>query len=60
MLQADVADRVVCLAEPDPFWAVGSWFRHFEAVTDEEVISAISTAYTAGAALASAHQQPHP
>lgn len=56
----DVADRVVCLAEPDPFWAVGSWFRHFEAVTDDEVISAISTAYTAGAALASAHQQPHP
>jgi putative phosphoribosyl transferase len=55
---SDVADRVVCLAEPDPFWAVGSWYRHFEAVTDDEVVVAISAAYT-GATLAAAHQQPH-
>ena len=50
--------RVVCLAEPDPFWAVGSWYRHFEAVTDDEVVNAINAAYT-GASLAAAHQQPY-
>ena len=54
----DVADRVVCVAEPDPFWAVGSWYRHFEAVTDDEVVNAIIAAYT-GAGLAAAHQQPY-
>ncbi len=54
----DVADRVVCLAEPDPFWAVGSWYRHFEAVTDDEVVNLVSAAYT-GSDLASAHQNPY-
>ncbi len=54
----DLADRVVCLAQPDPFWAVGSWYRHFEAVTDDEVVKVVSAAYT-GADLASAHQNPY-
>jgi putative phosphoribosyl transferase len=31
------ADEVVCLAEPEPFIAVGAWFRHFEEVSDDEV-----------------------
>ncbi len=38
------ADRVVCLAEPDPFWAVGNWYRHFDAVSDDEVIALITAA----------------
>jgi putative phosphoribosyl transferase len=38
------ADTVVCLAEPDPFWAVGNWYRHFEAVSDDEVVALITAA----------------
>ena len=38
------ADVVVCLAEPEPFWAVGTWYRHFEAVGDDEVVALITAA----------------
>ena len=31
------ADEVVCLASPEPFAAVGSWYRRFPQLTDEEV-----------------------
>lgn len=41
---ATVADRVVCLVQPEPFWAVGTWYRHFEAVDDEEVLSLLVAA----------------
>lgn len=30
-------DRVVCLSTPEPFIAVGRWYRHFDEVTDDEV-----------------------
>lgn len=30
-------DKVACLATPEPFMAVGAWYRHFEQVSDEEV-----------------------
>lgn len=30
-------DRVVCAATPEPFWAVGQWYRDFSQTTDEEV-----------------------
>jgi predicted phosphoribosyltransferase len=40
------ADVVVCLAEPEPFWAVGTWYRHFEAVGDDEVVALIAAAAT--------------
>ena len=43
MLRSE-ADRVVCLAEPDPFWAVGNWYRHFDAVSDDEVVALITAA----------------
>src|SRR5262245_47865537 len=33
----DLADEVVCDQQPDPFWAVGSWYRDFEQTTDDEV-----------------------
>lgn len=32
-----VADRVVCLATPRPFIAVGAWYEDFRAPTDQEV-----------------------
>jgi len=34
---ADVADEVVCAAEPDPFLAVGYWYEDFGQTTDDEV-----------------------
>jgi putative phosphoribosyl transferase len=33
----DEADDVVVLATPEPFFAVGLWYRHFEAVDDGEI-----------------------
>lgn len=30
-------DKVVCLSTPEPFVAVGRWYRHFDEVTDDEV-----------------------
>jgi predicted phosphoribosyltransferase len=32
-----LADEVVCLKTPEPFLAVGAWYRNFEQNTDEEV-----------------------
>jgi erythromycin esterase-like protein/predicted phosphoribosyltransferase len=30
-------DAAICLAEPNPFWAVGIWFDDFRPTSDEEV-----------------------
>jgi predicted phosphoribosyltransferase len=32
------ADEVVCLAQPDPFYAIGLYYEHFEQVEDAEVL----------------------
>jgi predicted phosphoribosyltransferase len=32
-----LADEVVCLAQPEPFAAVGQWYRDFSQVEDHEV-----------------------
>jgi predicted phosphoribosyltransferase len=32
-----IADRVVCAATPEPFRAVGLWYRRFDQTSDEEV-----------------------
>ena len=37
------ADRVICLEEPEPFWAVGTWYRRFDAVSDAEVAEVLSS-----------------
>ena len=37
-------DRVVCLAEPYPFHAVGMHYQDFEQVSDDEVIAALAAA----------------
>ncbi|MGV3720916.1 MAG: phosphoribosyltransferase [Actinomycetota bacterium] len=34
---AEIADEVVCLRTPDPFVAVGAWYRDFTQVEDDEV-----------------------
>lgn len=38
---ASEADEVVCLATPEPFYAVGQFYRHFEQTSDEEVVELI-------------------
>jgi putative phosphoribosyl transferase len=30
-------DQVICAVTPEPFWAVGQWYRDFSQVSDEEV-----------------------
>src|SRR5215472_897531 len=30
-------NRVICAVTPEPFWAVGQWYRDFSQTTDEEV-----------------------
>ena len=56
MLRSE-ADVVVCLAEPEPFWAVGTWYRHFEAVGDDEVVALIAAAATR-TAVGGPHDRP--
>jgi putative phosphoribosyl transferase len=31
------ADEVVCVAMPEPFWAVGTWYHDFSQTSDDEV-----------------------
>jgi predicted phosphoribosyltransferase len=38
------ADEVVVLEQPEPFWAVGSWYRNFDPVSDDEVARLLSGA----------------
>ena len=39
------ADEVVCLATPEPFRAIGIWYRDFSQVEDEEVRDLLSRAW---------------
>lgn len=43
-LSAEV-DRLVCLEMPDPFHAVGEFYRNFDQTPDEEVRSLLALAY---------------
>jgi len=45
-------DKIVCATTPEPFWAVGQWYRHFSQTTDEEVRELL--------ARAAASTAPHP
>jgi len=36
------ADEVVVLAAPEPFYAVGEWYRSFEQTSDAEVVAALA------------------
>jgi len=38
------ADEVVALATPEPFFAVGEWYRIFDQTSDEEVLAALARA----------------
>src|SRR5206468_10320483 len=41
-----VADAVVCIETPEPFQAVGLWYRHFDQTTDHEVIDLLRQSST--------------
>jgi putative phosphoribosyl transferase len=34
---SSLADEIVCLATPESFFAIGSWYQDFSQTTDEEV-----------------------
>lgn len=36
------ADEVVVLETPEPFFAVGEWYRDFDQTTDDEVVAALA------------------
>jgi putative phosphoribosyl transferase len=38
---ADVADELIALSTPSPFFAVGQWYEHFAQTTDEEVLATL-------------------
>lgn len=38
------ADEVICLATPEPFFAVGQWYGDFPQVSDEEVVEMMGRA----------------
>jgi predicted phosphoribosyltransferase len=42
------ADEVVCLAQPDPFYAIGLYYEHFEQVEDTEVLRLLEQPAPAG------------
>jgi putative phosphoribosyl transferase len=39
-----LCDQVVCLATPDPFYAVGAHYADFTQTTDAEVVEALGAA----------------
>jgi len=41
---AEEADEMVCLVTPEPFRAVGLWYRNFRQTTDEEVVDLLARA----------------
>jgi putative phosphoribosyl transferase len=44
----DEADELVCIATPEPFQAVGRWYRDFAQVTDDEVEALLDEGRSAG------------
>jgi predicted phosphoribosyltransferase len=40
----EVADEVICLSCPEPFYSVGTWYENFTQATDREVQQALSPA----------------
>ena len=50
---AGLADDVVCVATPDPFYAVGQSYERFGQVGDDEVLTLLHTARSGGAEFAS-------
>jgi putative phosphoribosyl transferase len=41
---AQVADRVICVESPEPFFAIGQWYRDFSQTSDAEVVDLLRRA----------------
>ncbi len=41
---AKIADEIICVATPEPFYGVGMWYDQFPQTSDEEVIDLLSRA----------------
>lgn len=39
------ADEVICLETPEPFYAVGQWYRAFDQTSDDEVVRLLEEAH---------------
>jgi putative phosphoribosyl transferase len=39
-----LVDEVVCLAMPDPFYAIGAHYREFHQLSDQEVVQMLTQA----------------
>ncbi len=50
LVLAEVADEVICLATPEPFFAVGQFYRDFSQTSDEDVVQLLERAATRTAA----------
>ena len=42
----DVCDQVLCVETPEPFYAVGEWYRDFSQTSDEQVVDLLRLAAT--------------
>jgi predicted phosphoribosyltransferase len=42
-----VADRVIALATPEPYFGVGAWYEEFHQLDDEEVLRCLDEAASA-------------
>ena len=42
----DVCDQVLCVETPEPFYAVGEWYRDFSQTSDEQVVDLLHLAAT--------------
>jgi putative phosphoribosyl transferase len=47
-LIGQVADEVIVLEEPEPFYAVGQWYLDFQQTSDEQVLSLLGASRTPG------------
>jgi putative phosphoribosyl transferase len=43
---AEVADAVICLRAPSPFFSVGQWYRDFSQTSDDEVVALLQRSWT--------------
>ncbi len=49
---SQVADQVVCLESPEPFYAIGQWYQDFSQTSDAEVVRLLRAAADGGRELA--------
>ncbi len=42
-----LADEMICLSSPEPFYAIGQWYAHFDQTSDEEVCELLARNWAA-------------